>query len=982
MDLREKSILDNVIYLDIETTGLDEYTSEIIEIGGVKIKDSVISAYTTLIRPRGTVPQNIYELCSGLKPNELRVARRLGEVKSEILEFLEDLPLICHNGGFERRFLIQHIPELKNEIYDSMELAAILEPWRKEYNLDSLLKEVTDIEKNESHRALEDSIDTMRVVNALLSRQWYREDIDRNKKKNSLFKILVQDYGLKKKWHWTRYIERPVFFLDSDYPYVNYQDSKKEEVTLEKIKINYNEFEDLLKREEIWNNGGDFGYEYRESQRKFSQRIRETIEGNEKIFIEAPTGSGKTFAYVLIAALEAYKNKKRNKAEDASFIISTDTKELQNQLIDRDIPNVLKKLGLEDKLNYGAIKGKSNYICTERLIKVQHFREDLEGILAEIFFKRLCKDGEYGDSENISYWAYNHFNLKKYLKDVLCDNEECNLDKCYRPCYLKKRYVEIPSENITVVNHSLLASWPYGEKKKITHLIIDEAHNLMDKCYDFFSEEFKSDEYSDFLKLVWEKEPTIYRHLTNLNSSHGYRETIELDKLKYWVSEIENIMAILINKCLELKLSGGEYNFRTEFFLVEAHLEDRIRSLEPFISKIKENIYGLYSLINKYINNITLEGEEGKDDNEYIALCNYIMKLKTSFDTIDRFLENPEGKKEFAKVFQIANDYSYFILTNIPLNIDKLVNENILKDVKSTTFLSATMRISNSFGRIKNQLGQREAKELIVPPTFKLKERSKIFTLKDIGSYNSGGFIRNTAQFIYEMSEKLNGHILALFTNNLRRKAVEEELRELVKGSRIEIHTSKKSIKYLNDKNRQIIILGSRGFFEGIDVPGDGLTCVMLDKLPNKSVEEPLLKAITVYQNKQYRDVNYPQVCITVKQVYGRLIRSVMDYGYFCILDPGQNNNTLALLERDLGGPRFKACNTNEVLESVDRDFYNWKVYNLKCFIRNIRTGGKDIKTEFDLEARKRKSFWELEKGLENELKYKNINLMVKGPNK
>lgn len=126
-----KSVLDNIIYLDIETTGLDEKSSEIIEIGAVKIKNSKIYTYETLIKPRGRIPVSIYNLCTGLKQEDLLKARSLNSVKIELIEFLEDLPLICHNGGFERKFLLNHIPEIKNEIMDSMELCSILEPWRK-----------------------------------------------------------------------------------------------------------------------------------------------------------------------------------------------------------------------------------------------------------------------------------------------------------------------------------------------------------------------------------------------------------------------------------------------------------------------------------------------------------------------------------------------------------------------------------------------------------------------------------------------------------------------------------------------------------------------------------------------------------------------------------------------------------------------------------------------------------------------------------
>nr|MCR4944737.1 ATP-dependent DNA helicase [Clostridium sp.] len=868
-------------------------------------------------------------------------------------KFIDNLPIICNKASFTKMMFLNLSPSKNIEVLDFLEFVAILEPWKKEYSLDILMHEITNIYEAKEGENLDECTKLMICVNSILLRQWEREESNGSKKKKkSMFTILTLDYGLKNRWNWTKYLEKPLMFTYEDYNYVNYEDNKVIKPNLKKIKIPYDENEDLLKRSEIWNNGNDFVYQYRESQRNFAGKIRENIEKEEKIFIEAPTGSGKTFAYVLIAALKAYKNKDTHKNEDASFIISTDTKELQSQLIQRDIPSILHKLNLEDKLNYGAIKGKGNYICVDRLSKYSNFDTSIYGVLAEVFLKRLCKDGLYGDIENINYWSYNHFSLGDYISDIVCDNEECNIEKCHRKCLLKKRYNELPSENITVVNHSLLASWPYSEKKKITHLIIDEAHNLMDKCYDFFSEEFSSYDFTESLKNLYEKEPTIYRQFTNLNAQNGMRESIELEKIKYWVKEIETYMSILLNKAIELKLAGGDYSFKCEFNLPPINLKSKIDSLRPFISNVKERIYGLYSLLNRYFNNITLEGEEGKDDREYIKINNYLTKLKEAFNTIDAFLED-DNKRKTAKTLEISNNYSYFRLTNTPLNIDEMFNEHILKDVKSTVFLSATMRINNSFNTIKYTLGQRDASELTVPKTFDLKRKTKIFVMNDIGRYNSLEFPKNSAEFIFNVSQKLNGHIMVLFTNNLRRKKVEEELLELTKNTAFEVHTHKKSIKYLNDKKRKVIILGSKGFFEGIDVPGDALTCVILDKIPNKNLEEPLLKAITTYKNRTYNDVNYPEICIKLKQVYGRLIRSVNDYGYFCIMDGGENLNVLRRLERDMSGPDFIFSNQKNLLASMNRDYYRWQTDNLRKIISS-----SNKESSFHDEARKMKSFW------------------------
>ncbi|SFC21089.1 helicase C-terminal domain-containing protein [Clostridium uliginosum] len=966
------SVLDNVIYLDIETTGLNEESCEIIEIGAVKIKDSVITTYQTLIKPNGVVPVSIYKLCAGLNEDELMNARALDDIKNELVDFLENLPLICHNGGFENKFLSYHIPEIKNKIIDSMELASILEPWRKEYNLDSLLREVTSIDKNELHRGLEDSIDTLKVVNSLLCREWTREESRKGKK--SLYSIINKSYEFLKSWDWKEYLLKPILFTIEEYPYVSYEENKKEEIKFKKILVDYEKYEELLLNEEIWNNGGDFGYQYREDQKNFSKNIRENIEENTRMFIEAPTGSGKTFAYLLIAVTKAYLNQKNKKQDDASYFISTNTKELQNQLIDKDIPMILKKLGLEDKLNYGAMKGKRNYICIDRLNKCDALIESKEGNLSQLFLRRLCEDGKYGDIENISYWAYNHFEIDKYLNEINCDNEACNLDRCIKPCYLRKRYNELPKENITVINHSLLACYPYCEKKKINHLIIDEAHNLMEKCYDFFCEEFSSYEFIELLNQIEKGHPSIYSQLRSLNAAFGYRETIELDKLKHLVEDINTNIAILLNEFRRMGLIEGTYNFTTEFFLPKEELQESMKVLSSQISNLKECIYPLYKMINDYVKNITLE-DEITGDRDYKNLSDYIKKVKDVFDILDKFLEKSTF---YAKVLEIDVEYKGFMLRNIPLNVGELVNEHMLKEVKSTTFLSATLRIENSFDKIKKHLAQENSKEFIIPPTFNLKQRTKIFGLNDIGAYDSPYYIKNMADFIFNTAKKLNGHILVLFNNNKRKQEVFEELDLLTRGSKIEVHTNRKAIPILNDKNRIVIILGGKGFFEGIDVAGEGLTCVMLDKLPNHSIEYPILKAVTNYQNKRYQDVNYPQLCIKLKQIYGRLIRSTLDYGYFIILDPGKNYNTIRNIERDLGGPEIQITGCNMVLDVMDDDYNFWKKYNLNLIIKDIKKNKQDIKNDFNNEAKKHKLFWELLGCKDGQYYFRNINYVLK----
>ncbi|MBC5630005.1 DEAD/DEAH box helicase [Clostridium sp. NSJ-6] len=972
--MKYKSVLDNVVYLDIETTGLNPINSEIIEIGALKITNSVQSKLNILIKPIKEVPIGIYHLCDGLKADDLYKGYTLIEAKRMLIEFIKDLPLICHNKSFEESFFSYYFPEVKNSILDSMELACILEPSRKNFNVQDLLNEITTIKEKEKHRGLEDSIHTMLIVNSLLCRLWQREE--EANRINNLYNELNKLFINRKPWGWRKYLLKPIMFDPVDYPYVLFKETFLKPLKMNPIKINYEDYEKLLRNENIWGNGGDFKYQYRADQESISLKIRENYEKSKRIFIEAPTGSGKTFAYLLIAIIVSYLNKQNKNFDDSNFVISTDTKELQNQLIDKDIPNILRKLKLYNKISFGAMKGKGNYICMERLKKSKEFEEDENSLLSFLFLKRYGEEGTSGDLENINFWALNYFHIDKYKNHINCDSENCNLDRCKTICFLKNRYNELPKENITVVNHSLLASWPYSEKRKINHLIIDEAHNLMEKAHDFFSEEFNSYEFSELIKQINETTPSIIFLLKRLNGLYNYKNHIDSDDIINKSKDISISIAFMLNEFIRIGLNNGKYNFNDEFFNPEEALRNSSESIADLLSGLKMCIYRLYKVLDDYIKNI-LDEDEKDSGNEYRALNNYVMKLRSAFDIIDNFLGY---SKEYAKVIDIDKEFKYFIIKNVPLNISKLINENMLNEVKSTVFISATLRINNSFQEVKRVLGQKDANTFWIKPVFNLKNRTKIFTVKDIGSYkNEELFAENTAKLIYDIAIKTKGHILVLFSNNLRRENVMNKLTIYSKGTELEIYNNKKAIQYLKDKNRQVVILGSKGFFEGIDIPGDSLNCVIIDKIPNINPTDPLYKALKTYTNIFYSGYNYPKVCIKLKQGYGRLIRSIYDYGYFIILDGGTNKDTLKKLEIDLSGPAIYEKWSKEIVNTISIDFNRWKEENFYNIIKEVDS--KNIKESFNDISQKMNLYWEcVETGNKDELEFKNNekNLKVK----
>ncbi|MGN1033298.1 MAG: exonuclease domain-containing protein, partial [Intestinibacter sp.] len=520
MEKNITSIVKDVVFLDIETSGLNPKTSEILEIGAVKIDtEENISIFNTLVKNKFKVLPEIFSLCKNLNQKDLDKAPLLDQIKEDFLDFIEDKTIICHNKNFEKEFLSSHIGKINNKFIDSMELAAILEPFHREFNLDYLKKAITKNKEDEAHRAIYDVVDTIDVVNALILR--FRDRLEKDNKL-TLYPLTFEiDSYLNKhslgSWDWSEYINNANYDLKDDTNTVYEKDYDKDKIHKEsdnskeeqifKLMGKYDaSYEELLKEKDIWGSKKGFIYEFRQGQYDLTRVIRETFHNNTSNIacIEAPTGIGKSVGYLLPAVLEARYSKKR-------IIISTATKELQVQLMDKDLPNVINSLGLSGKVSYGYIKGKNNYICKSKFYDYKKDYETenptYEDILSIVIIENLIKDGKYGDIEEINYWVLNHFKeLQNHLRRVVCDVDLCKPKKCHENCLYKKRVEELKDEDITVVNHSLLARWPYVDEKPLENIIVDEAHNLIEKGYDFFSQEVEHSSFRYFLKEIYPSE--------------------------------------------------------------------------------------------------------------------------------------------------------------------------------------------------------------------------------------------------------------------------------------------------------------------------------------------------------------------------------------------------------------------------------------------------------------------------------------------
>ncbi len=921
-----KSIVQNVVFLDLETSGLNPFKAEILEIGAIKIDNNKATSFHTLIKNKKEVPLEIFSFCTNLKKEELSKAPNLYDIKNKLKEFLGDKKIICHNGELQKKFLEYYIPEIKNEILDSMELSAILEPYHKEYNLEYLKNTLTKDLSCEKHRALDDVIDTIKVVNALLLRL-KNEESKSGTFENLTFKInsTLNRFGLNK-WIWSHIIDEGNHNLeDLD---VIYEDDE----TIDENKKNMKNtlidnrfcYEYLLKNSEIWKSKKGFNYEFRPGQFELSKIIRETMNtrGEHIACIEAPTGIGKSVGYLLPSIMESYLNHKR-------IIISTDTKELQTQLIKKDIPNVIQSLGLEGKISFGYIKGKSNYICVEKLEKYVNEYDNNKcshnEILSLIILERLVREGIYGDIEEINYWILNHFpDIITHLRQVFCDPNLCKPKKCYKECLYKKRVEELQEEDITVVNHSLLARWPYKDEKPIENLIVDEAHNLVEKGYEFFASEVEYRSLKYFLQEIYPLE--LVHNSPFAYNSRKKRSLKPFDRFYNYIkmeannkSKISREINLIIEEA-EYILEYGKMNNYSTFSKYNLSWEINLQSeekagslykdkrlvdityrkygdcIKTSLDKILSNLKSILYILDRQMDDDNLD----KENDTYKQGESKVKDLEALKNTIEVFLEYNEADL-YARIVTLHKDFDNFLFQVVPLNVADLFEEKILSSLNSGIFLSATLTVNNNMKHFVNTLGIDRFihKEKVIEPLFDYKRRIKIITLGDISSYKNKEFTEDMSRVIGSLSHYTNGHILALFNSKDRQERTYEILKEFLHEKDIEIYMNKKYIKLLKDFNKKCVILGSKGCFEGVDVPGDGLTCVTLDKIPNLNPKDPLYSTIMNKFNKTYYDVNQPQMIIKLKQAMGRILRSKYDYGCFIIFDMGRKEN-LYRLRKDL----------------------------------------------------------------------------------
>jgi ATP-dependent DNA helicase DinG len=583
------------------------------------------------------------------------------------------------------------------------------------------------------------------------------------------------------------------------------------------------------------------GYRPRAAQIEMAEAIAHAIEENHHLIAEAGTGTGKTFAYLAPAILSGKK-----------VIISTGTKNLQDQLFGKDLPII--RQAIKVPFIAALLKGRSNYLCTYRLknalTSTLGFSREDAGALSKI--KSWSKRTQTGDISEMSDVAET---------DPVWYQATSTLDNClgqdcpdYADCFLVKARKKAQECEILVVNHHLLcADWSirdsgFGELLPDAEVvIIDEAHQLADTASNFLGINIGARQMNDLAA------DTLLEY---------YKDATDMPALRTACEDLEH-------EIKDLRLAFGIELKRGQWQDIENNPK-----LIGGLNAVKEQLQRLRDQLE--LASVKTKGLE---------VC--FKRADELGQQLKIILEDKSGK--WIRWYEIHR--KTFTLSRTPLDIAAEFHSFMQQHKAAWIFTSATLSVANTFDHFANNLGLVEAVRESWGSPFDYANQSLFYHPKGLPHPNDPNFIAVIVDFALPVLQASKGRAFFLFTSHRALNQAAELLANKIKYPLLIQGSRPKSQLLEQFKSAgNAVLLGTSSFWEGVDVRGEALSCVIIDKLPFSSPGDPVLKArleaMTQKGKNPFFEHQLPVAVIALRQGIGRLIRDVTDRGVLMVCDP------------------------------------------------------------------------------------------------
>jgi ATP-dependent DNA helicase DinG len=889
------------VAVDVETTGLYPERDAIIEVAAVIFRDGeIVEEWSSLVNPNRNVPAFISQL-TGITNDMVESAPAMFSLRPQLKRTLANHVIVGHNVGFDMGFLEAERLGIGQHRVDTITLASILLPASGRYSLDALSHYLSlpSTATNPAHRALRDAHQTVALFLELRRRALELDFETLNE--------IVQS-GRKLGWPETIFFDdalrlagRDAFGSRGGRPRRLFNSEKVTGRPLTPLltpkPLDVDLIAGLLKP------GGNLshhfpGYEYRPQQVEMLTAVANAFNEGEHLIVEAGTGTGKSIGYLLPAAFWASQNNRR-------VVISTNTINLQDQLIHKDLPELQRLLPFE--VNAAVLKGKSNYLCTRLYQQMRHSGPG-SGDEMTVYARLLIwlPQSKTGDLAEITLRTPGE---RLVWARLSAENDGCSFEKCAEencPLHLARRRAE--QAHILVVNHALLLADVASDNRVLPEyvdLIIDEAHHLEAAVTDGLS--FRADRR--FLEASLEEisKPRAGL-LTDMQSRVRAAAPQEISSVIDEQAERLRQEATLAGTRIEEFFMSVDYFLRDHInrrgqYAQQVRLLPALRS-QPSYSEIELS----WDNLNKHLRVLgegllkmggavadIMESHDVEDgDDLRLSLLSHGRRLEETRHNLNALVVEPSVEM----IYWIEWYKERVSLHAAPLHVGPLVEKHVFQAKETVVLTSATLRTAPtdgssvaSFDYLRDRLHARAAGELAVGSPFDYLNSTLVYLPTDIPEPNQPGYQRYVEQAIVDVAQALNGRTMALFTSYSQLLATSKAIEQALADADIMIlaQTEGSSRQQLLDRfkadDARAVLLGTRSFWEGVDVPGAALQAVIITKFPFDVPSDPIFAARSETFTSPFFEYSIPEAALRFRQGFGRLIRRQSDRGVVVILD-------------------------------------------------------------------------------------------------
>lgn len=915
------------VALDFETTG-NQPGDEIIQVGLAVIEDYAITArYASFVKPKQAELSDFIKQLTGIDETLLADAPSLEDVITEMLPYLKDAILIAHHASFDLSFL-QRALEIcgyapyDGPVLDTIEFLRIVFPELSSLQL-SMVSQTFELEHDQPHRADSDAIATAQIwlqcleklerlplitlqrlvylfdhaPTSLQDMAWFLKELCAHKEQEMALEAVDADQH--------RYFRQFALNVE-DWTEEEHPREQLDPIDLQMTDSFDTFYTDLKQRFAAHYDK----YESRQAQEHMINNIYTALHTGKHLMVEAGTGTGKSLGYLIPSLYYSVQTEQK-------IVVSTHTINLQEQIRQRDIP-LLHEL-FPVPFSASVLKGRSHYLCLRKFEHKMNSTEELttkDDILNAAQMIIWLTETEHGEDEEI------HFGNKgrEFWHSVASDADSCLNRVCpwFRKCFYHRAKHRANLADIVITNHSLLFTDVKAEHRLIpsyNHLVVDEAHHFEEVAGKHLGQIVSYMGLTNTLTLLYRDQqnghlPLLQQELQLSGIDAFIDESNKLQNCYERIVKIkenwDQLTEWLYQNCLSWQENQNAEAGQLIMRIKPSHMPEKWEVAK----QLEDNIYVEASQLIKQVERIVLNIKE-KDEAEELQgfitdISGMVKDITRMRDTIRTFVKTSDSNTVYWLEASTTFKSKSLQMNCIPIDVSPILRDAFFEKKESVILTSATLSVGKSFDHAAEQLGLSESMESgrvmtsLLPSPFEYRKNVLVCIPRDFPKIKGGAsgdeqFVTQLISSLTETAIATKGRMLVLFTSYRMLKKVHAELKTSLQEHGIDVlgqgidsgNRSKLTRRF--QSSEACVLLGTSSFWEGVDIPGQALTCLVLVRLPFQPPNHPIVEAKSEYLREQrknpFMDYAVPQAVIRFKQGFGRLVRTSDDYGIVILYD-------------------------------------------------------------------------------------------------